>query len=125
MIFQTSDLKGHHFLELYNKDNNLIKPSYIKESSWLKFFSHSNLLCIRLIRAIMNHAPIDKYRLIFFSWESFSCPYSIYSIETRCYILYECRRYNKYWNLRRDTISYFILFLEFNCSVFAFASAIT
>jgi len=75
-------------------------------------------------RAITNHAPIGKYRLRFFPWESFNCLCRSYPIETRHHILHECRRYNKYWNLRRDMISYFILFLEFNCNAFAFASAI-
>jgi len=34
---------------------------------------------------------------------------------------HEYRRYNKYWNLRRNMISHFILFLEFNCNTFTFA----
>jgi len=30
MVFQASDLKGRHFLDLYNSDNNIIKPLYAK-----------------------------------------------------------------------------------------------
>jgi len=120
MIFQASDIKGKHFLNLVDNDNNIIEPSYIKDSSWLKFFDHSNSLCIRALRAITNHAPISEYRLRFFPREDFSCPCGIYSIKSRCHILYECKRFNNYWNPRRDSISHFVLFLEFNLGIFAF-----
>ena len=125
MIFQAVDFKGQQFLELCDDNNNPIEPSYAKGGSWLKHFSHSNLLCARATRAITNHTPIGEYRLRFFPREDFSCLCGNYPIETRRHILHECRRYNKYWNLRRDMISHFILFLEFNCSAFTFASAIT
>jgi len=61
MGFQALDLKEKHFLNLYNSDNNTIKLSYAKDSTWLKFFGHFNLICMRATRAIMNHALIDKY----------------------------------------------------------------
>jgi len=66
MTFQVSDLKRKHFLDLLDSDNNIIKPSYIKGWFWLKFFSHSNSLCARALRAITNHTPISEYRLRFF-----------------------------------------------------------
>ena len=125
MVFQVSDLKEKHFLDLLNNDNNIIELSYIRGRLWLKHFGHSNSLCTRAIRAITNYAPIGEYRLRFFSREDFSCPCSFYPIESRRYILYECKRFNKYWNLRRDLISHFILFLEFNPNMFAFANSIT
>jgi len=70
MTFQASDLKGHQFLELYDEDNNSLEPSYSKGSTWLKYFGHSNSLCTRVTRAIVNHAPIGEYRLRFqlFMW---------------------------------------------------------
>lgn len=114
MIFQALDLKEWQFLKLY-----------AKEGSWLKYFSHLNLLYVRVTRMITNHASIGKYRLRFFPWENFSCLCGNYPIESRHYILYEYKRYNKYWNLKRDTIGQFILFLEFNYSAFAFANTIT
>ena len=52
--------------------------------------------------------------------EEFVCPCSNYPIKTRQHILYECKRFNNYWNLRRDTIAYFILLLQFNPSAFSF-----
>ena len=119
MTFQASDLKGHQFLDLCDKDNNPLKPTYAKGRSWLKYFRHSNSLCTRATRVIVNHAPIGKYRLKFLPREDFSCPCGSYPIETRHHILHECRRFNEYWNLRRDLISHFVLFLEFNSSAFA------
>jgi len=117
-----SDLKRKHFLDLLNNDNNIIKLSYIKGRSWLKHFGHSSSLYARATRAIIN---IGEYRLRFFSRKDFSCPYSFYSIKSRRHILHKCRRFNEYWNLRRDSISHFILFLEFNPNVFAFVNLIT
>jgi len=108
MTFQASDKKGNHSLELLNDENKPLEPMYSKGGTWLKYFGHSNSLCARVTRAIVNHALIGKYRLRFFPQEDFKCPCSNYPIETRCHILYDCERYNEYWNPRRDTISHFI-----------------
>jgi len=80
MTFQALDLKGKQFLD---GDNNIIEPSYIKGESWLKYFGHSNSLCVQATRALTNHAPIGKYRLRFFPREEFKCPYGLYPIESR------------------------------------------
>ena len=122
MTFQASDFKEKQFLDLLDSNNNIVKLSYIKGRSWLKFFSHSNLLCARASRTITNHAPISKYRLRFFSREEFKCLYRLYLIKTRHYILYECQWFNKYWNSRRDSISHFVMFLKSNPSVFSFTN---
>ena len=71
MTFQASDLKGKQFLDLLDGDDNIIEPSYIKGGSWLKYFSHSNSLCVQAIRDITNHALIGEYRLRFFPREEF------------------------------------------------------
>ena len=97
--------------------------SYIKDGLWLRHFGHSNSLYARAMRANINHTPISEYRLRFFLRKDFSCPCGSYPIETRKHILHECRRFNKYWNLRRNSISYFILFLEFNPSAFVSVSS--
>ena len=120
MTFQASDTKGKHFLDLIDVDDKPIEPLYSKGSSWLKFFGHSNSLCARASRAITNHALISEYRIRFFPKEDFSCLCGSYPIESRHHILHECRRFNNYWNPRRDLISYFVLFLEFNLGAFAF-----
>jgi len=83
MTFQASDLKGRHFLDLINNDDNLIKPSYVNGKSWLKYFGHSNSLCVRSMKAIVNHAPISEYRLRFFLQEEFKCPCGLYPIKIR------------------------------------------
>ena len=120
MTFQTSDLKSRHFLELVNSDNNILEPSYSKDGTQLKHFGYSNTLCTRASRVITNHTLISKYQLHFFPKKEFSCSCRLYPIKMRYHILYECRRFNEYWNSRRDSIAHFILFLELNPSAFAF-----
>jgi len=121
MTFQALNLKGNQFLDLLNNDNNIIKPSYIKEESWLKKFGHLNSLCVCATRAITNHTLIGKYRLRFFPRDEFKCPCSLYSIESRHHILYECGRFNGYWNLRRNSLSHFVIFLELNLGALTFS----
>jgi len=96
MIFQALEYKGKHFLELTDDDNIPVKPTYSKSGAWLNLIGHFNTLCVQVIRAITNHAPIREYYLRFFQRESFECPCSNYPIELRCHILHECKRYNKY-----------------------------
>ena len=124
MTFQTSDQKGWQFLDLVDDNNNPIELSYINEGSWLKFISHSNLLYARAMRAIVNYVPIGEYRLQFFPKKEFKCSCGLYSIKSRCYILHKYQRFNNYQNLRRDSLSHFILFLEFDSSAFAFNNVI-
>ena len=120
MTFQALDLKENQFLNLLDDDNNIIEPSYTKGESWLKVFDHSNSLYACALRVITNHAPIGKYRLRFFLREEFRYPCGLYSIESRCHILHECKRFNRYWNLRRDFLCHFVMFLEANPSAFIF-----
>ena len=96
MTFQSSNLKGNQFLDLVDDDNNIIKPTYVKGGSWLKVFGHSNSLCVYATRAITNHASIGEFRLRFFSRKKFKYPCNQYPIKTRCHILHECGRFNKY-----------------------------
>ena len=120
MQFQASDSKENNFLDLLDNDFNSIEPSYIRGGPWLQAFGYSNSLCTHATRAITNHAPIGKYHLRFFPNEHFSCPCNEYPIKTRRHILHECRRFNGYWNPKRDSLSHFILFLTFNPKEFAF-----
>ena len=82
MTFQASNFKERSFLDLLNSDSNPLRTSYINEGLWLQYFGHSNLLCARATRAIVNHAPISEYRLRFFPRENFSYPCGVYFIET-------------------------------------------
>jgi len=117
-----SDLKRKNFLNLLNNDHTIIKPSHTKGGLWIKQFGFSNLLCIWATWAITNHALIGEYWLRFFPREEFSCPYRFYPIKSRCHILYNCRRLNKYWNPKRNTIGQFISFLEFNLNEHVYQS---
>ena len=123
MTFQASDGKGRNFLDLLDDDFNVIELHFAKGGPWLQTFGHSNSLCARVVRAITNHAPIGEYRLCFFPGMDFSCPCSNYPIETRRHILHECRRFNGYWNPRRDSLSHFVMFLMANPNAFAFISS--
>ena len=120
MMFQASDLKGNHFLDLLDDDNKIIKPTYAKGRSCLKLIGHSNSLCAHAMRAITNHAPISEYRLRFFPRKEFRCPCGRYPIKSRQHILHECVRFNGYWNPRRDSYSYFVMFLVFSPNSFSF-----
>ena len=120
MTFQASDQKGRYFLDLVNSDNKILEPMYSKGGTWLQYIGHSNMLCARAARAITNYTPIGEYQLCFFLREEFSCLCGLYPIETRHHILHKCRRFNEYWNLRRDLIAHFIMFLELNPCTFAF-----
>lgn len=82
MEFQASDYKEKSFLNLLDSDSNPLTPSNIKSGLWLQHFGHSNLLCIRATRAIVNHAPISEYRLKFFPKENFLCPCGLYPIKS-------------------------------------------
>jgi len=106
MMFQASDGKGKHFLDLIDDNLNTIKPAYTKGGPWLQVFSHSNSLCARAMRAITNHAPTGEYQLRFFPNEDFKCPCNNYPIESRRHILHKCRRFNGYWNPRRDSLNH-------------------
>ena len=120
MTFQALNLKGKQFLDLLNDNNNIIELSYAKEESWLKVFSYLNSLYACAVRAITNYTPTGKYRLRFFPKEEFKCPYRSYPIKSRHYILYECGRFNGYWNPRRDSLGHFVMFLIANLGAFVF-----
>ena len=120
ITFQASDGKGKQFLDLLDDNFNTIEPAYTKGGPWLQVFGHSNLLCTCATRAITNHAPIREYHLKFFPNKNFKCPCNNYPIELRRYILHECRRFNRYWNPRRDSLNHFVMFLVSNPKAFAF-----
>ena len=124
MMFQTSDSKGKQFLKLRDDDSNDIEPSHVKSSLWLQAFGQLNILCMRTMRVITNHAPIGEYKLRSFPREEFKCPCSVYPIKSRRHILHDCSRFNDYWNPRRDLLSHFLMFLKTNPNVFAFLNNI-
>jgi len=124
MMFQVLEGRRKQFLELHDDDSNNIEPSYIKGGPWLQAFGHSNTLCIYATRVITNHAPIGEYKLRFFPKKEFKCPCGIYPIESSRHILHDYSRFNSYWNLRRDLLSHFVMFLKTNPNVFTFLNNI-
>ena len=120
MTFQALDRKERHFLELVNDDLKDIKPSYTKGGLWLQLFGHLNTLCAHTMKAITNYAPIGKYQLRLFPNEEFKYLYENYPIKLKRHILHDCKRFNGYWNPRRDSLSYFVMFLIVNPNAFTF-----
>ena len=118
--FQALDLKRKNFLELFDSNLKPIKLLAIKGGPWLQYFGYSNLLYARATRAIINHTSISEYYLRFSPREDFLYLCSLYPMESRWYILHDCKRFNKYWNPRKNTIAYFLLFLQFNSNAFSF-----
>ena len=83
-------------------------------------YSRLDTLYVCTLRAITNHTPIREYRLRFFPREEFKYPCDMYPIKSRRHILHDCTRFNSYWNPRRDSLSYFVMFLKVNLNTFAF-----
>ena len=125
MTFQASDDREHYFLNFLDKDSNPLELSTVNGRPWLKYFGHFSLLCTRAIRVIVNHVLIREYRLRFFPRKDIMCPCDKYPIETRHYILYDCKKFNNYWNPRKNSIVHFILFLKFNSNAFSFTESFT
>jgi len=122
MTFQALDGKGNQFLDLLDDSNScVIEPSYAKGEPWLQLFRQSNLLCVHASRAITNYTPIREYRLRFFTKEDFKSLCGVYPIESRRHILHDCKIFNGDWNLRRDTLSHFVMFLKANPNAFVFS----
>ena len=82
--------------KLLDNNPNIIKLIYSKEELWLMYSGHSDLLCAKASRAIVNYTPISEYCLRFFPRKDFACFYTLYPIKTRRHILYRCKRYNNY-----------------------------
>ena len=120
MTFQASEGKGKQFLDLLDDNLNTTELSYTKGGPWLQMFGHSNSLCAYATRVITNHAPIREYRLRFFPSLDFLCPCNNYPIESRRHILHKYKRFNGYWNPRRDTLKHFVMFLIANPNAFTF-----
>ena len=125
LTFKLSNLNRRNFLQLLNNNLSEIEPACTKGGPWLKHFGFSNSLCAQATWAITNHTPIGEYCFKFFLREEFKCPCGSYPIESRQHILYKCRQFNRYWNLMRQTMNYFISFLEFNPGAFSFRKGIT
>ena len=73
--------------------------------------------------ALLINKEIFKPKVMYFrlyNLPEIKYPYGLYPIKSRWHILHNCKRFNGYWNLRRDFLSHFVMFLEANPSGFAF-----
>jgi len=93
---------------------------YSKDSAWLKYIGHSNLMCTCATRLIMNYTSIGKYQLRLFPKESITYMYRKYPIEIRRHILFDCARYKKSWNPKRESLKNVLTFLKFNSKISCF-----
>ena len=104
MYFEASNYKERKFLNLNDNNRNSIHPTYLKDRSYLKHFSLSNLLYAHITRLIINYTPISKYRQSFFPNISNACLYNNSPIKTRSYILHDCKQYKKSWNPKQESL---------------------
>ena len=106
-------------------DNENIVPACTKGSSQLKICGCPNTLMACLTRLITNHIPIGEYRLRLFPNEPLDCPCQKAEIETRQHSLFNCERFKKSWNPKRESIFDILTFLELNPGAFSFQDSIT
>jgi len=114
MYFQVFDYKGRHFLDLNNDNNQSICPIYSKSSTWLKYFSLSNLLCVCITRLITNYASIGKYKLRFFPNNLFAYLCGNSPIETRIHIVQSKRILSELWMINLVLFYFILLFFIFD-----------
>jgi len=72
-VFSSIWLQRKIFLDLNNNNNQPICLIYSKGRAWLKHVGLSNLLYACITIFITNHAPIGKYRLMFFPNKLSTC----------------------------------------------------
>jgi len=121
--FNHPTVQGHHFLTLRGKNRKPLQPSYSKGGSWLTHIGQLVTLCARATRAILNHAPIEKYRQRFFPAEYTQCPCSHCQVETRQHIFANCSRFAHSPLIDPSpSIEDFVNFLKEHPSAFAFSS---
>jgi len=77
-----------------------------------------------LTRLITNHIPIGEYRLRLFPNEPLDCPCQKAEIETRQHSLFNCERFKKSWNPKRESIFDILTFLELNPGAFSFQDSL-
>ena len=59
--FASNTKKGQYFLNFEDKEEQVIKPTYAKGSSWLPFIGFTNSLCTCFTCMTTSHAPIGEY----------------------------------------------------------------
>ena len=55
------DYLGHQFLAFSDPKGKPMCPTYANGGTWLRHVNEDNVLCARVCRGILNHAPIGEY----------------------------------------------------------------
>ena len=55
------DYLGHQFLAFSDPKGKPMRPTYANGGTWLRHVNEDNVLCARVCRGILNHAPIGEY----------------------------------------------------------------
>jgi len=80
--FTNSLKKGHYFLMFEDEDQQVIKLTCAKDSSWLPVIGFTDSLCGRFMYMTTGHACIEEYRQKFFSNHPTSCPCGEVKVQT-------------------------------------------
>ena len=123
------DYSGHAFLQLNKKrtDQSHVLPTHLKGGPWLKHLSKaekglpaSNSLIARLVRTVLNHAPIGSYRRRFFPFEETNCLCLRHPLEDRDHIFRNCPLYRRENIQNQSTLAGVVEFLQNNPKAFSF-----
>jgi len=118
--FMTNPKRGQCFLDFEDENQNVIKLTYAKGSSWLPSIGFTNSLYTRFTRMTTSHAPIREYRQRFFPHFPISCPCGEAEIQTQEHIVMKCDIHDPSTRLCNIIINDFIHFLVDNPSIFSF-----
>src|SRR5262249_33673241 len=103
--------RGHGFLRLKDNAGKFMVPSYLSGGTWLKHLDNPRI-CARVVRGLLNHAPIGSYRIRFNLEGSHDCDCGR-AVESREHILNRCPTYTaRNWELGRPP-EFFDDFVDF------------
>jgi len=103
-----------------DEDQQVIKPTCAKDSSWLPVIGFTNSLCARFMCMTTDHTSIEEYKQKFFSNHSTSCPCGEVKVQTREHIVMECDLCDPSTRPCNIIINSFIHFLMDNSGAFSF-----
>jgi len=112
--------KGQCFLSFEDEKQQVIKPTYAKEGSWLPFIGFINSLSTRFTHMTTGHAPIEEYRQRFFPHLLTSCPCGEAEVQTCEHIVMECNLHDPSTQPCNIIINSFVHFLADNPGAFSF-----
>jgi len=118
-MFEDPSYKGHNFLHLEHLNGDALKPTYINGAVWLSPVGGNLSVAVRLLRCILNHAPIGSYYERFNIPEPLACECGFHR-QDRDHILLSCNKHKRKANWRPHYLKDVIDFLEENPLAFSF-----